>query len=60
MNRVNLESAIIVAYEHSSTRRCYIDQYLDQKGIDEEFTIEDCLEQISEKEVNELFIKIFN
>lgn len=60
MNRVNLESAIICAYNYSSDREYVIDEYLDEKDIDEQQFIESCLQQLTEKQVKELFIKIFN
>ena len=60
MDKTNLESALIFAYESSSDRRLTIDRYLDRKSIGEELAIEECFDDLSETEVAELFQKIFN
>lgn len=60
MGRENLESAITVAYEYSYERGIIIDKYLNEHGVDENLPIEMCYEHLTDKQVKELFIQIFN
>lgn len=60
MDRIYLENALTVAYSYNNDRSHAIDEYLAEKGVDEEIAIDDCYDDLTDEQLKELFIKIFN
>ena len=59
IERVFLENALITAHEYARDRVFIIEKYLEYNGVDEEIELEHAFAQLSDKQIKELFQKVF-